>query len=403
MKWVKNQLGAINEAVFGYGSPVAMGMFRIFVGIICFISLAITALDFDAWYTERGYFPVRLSEVWADGVWRLNFLSGVTDTRITAAFYILVMLAAIATALGLWSRISTIVLFLGMVTLHHRSPDILHGGDYLMRAWTFLVMLMPSGNACSVDRLIGLWKGKAPVEHAAVSLWPQRLVQYQLAVVYFTTVWQKSFGYMWWDGTATWYPLHLNEFYRFPLPGFLERQPFIAASTYFTIFIELAMATLVFARPLRKWILLGGVLLHAGIEYRLNIPLFGFVIVSGYIAHYGGDEISAWAKRLGERLKKHRISVWLPAGARFRPGPGAMVEATDALGLVEYGPSKEGEWSAEVGDKPAAPFAGSFVRSVGAWFMLPAPFLWRKILTSALDSQTKVKSSNVEQSVETHV
>lgn len=378
-----------------------MGVFRIFVGTLALINMVLVGLDFEAWFTEKGYFPERLAEVWADGVWRLNLLSGVTDSRVTAAFYIVVMIAALTTALGLGTRVSTIILFIGTVTLHHRSPDILHGGDYLLRAWIFLVMLAPSGKSCSLDRLIGLWRGKAPAIPEPVSLWPQRLVQYQLAIVYFTTVWQKSFGNMWWDGTATWYPLHLREFDRFPLPSFFENPPFIAISTYYTIFIELAMATLVFAKPLRKWILFGGILLHASIEYRLNIPLFAWIICSGYISHYSGEETTAWFRRLGERLRNFRLDVGLPAGYRFAPGPGTAIEATNALGLVEYGPGTTPSWQATDPDgKIRSPFVGSWLRSPGAWLLWP---FWRRMMNRATRTDADRPESGVEAKVESNV
>jgi len=403
VNWLRGQAQAINTAFFGYGSPVTMGLFRILIGFLAFVNFAMLSIDFEAWFTERGYFPVRLAEVWADGVWRFNLLSGVTDDRLTAAVYLVVMLASLTTTVGLWTRVSTIVLFLGTVTLHHRSPDILHGGDYLLRAWIFLVMIAPSGRACSLDRLIALWKNRVPVEPEPVSLWPQRLVQYQLAIVYFTTVWQKSFGNMWWDGTATWYPLHLREFDRFPLPSFLENPPFIAASTYFTVFIELAMATLVFARPLRKWILLGGLLLHAGIEYRLNIPLFAMVITSAYVSHYSGEEVTAWAKRLGARLKKLMLDVSLPKGWRFRPGRGDAIQAMDCFGLITYRPGDAEDWRAETpAGKQVSPGPAILLRSPGSWGLAVWPPLWRRIWKSACDTETTPAPDDVEEKVTTH-
>ncbi|MCH8977769.1 MAG: hypothetical protein IH945_00805, partial [Armatimonadetes bacterium] len=88
--------------------------------------------------------------------------------------------------------------------------------------------------------------------------------------------------------------------------------PFLAATTYGTLLVELALATLVFARPMRKWVLLAGVAMHAGIEYRMNIPLFGLIITSCYIAHYEGHEVSAWGKRMGERLCRWRLKIARP-------------------------------------------------------------------------------------------
>ena len=299
-------LRSLHSWMFDYGSPVTIGVFRMVFGAVALINLAMVALHFEAWFTERGFVPVALIERWSGGVWRLSLLENVTNDSVAATFYALTMLAALCTALGLFSRVSSVALLVGLISLHHRNPDILHSGDTLMRAMAFYVALSPSGAACSLDRLIALKAGSAPAVPAQVSLWPQRLVQIQLAVLYFTTVWHKSFGDWWLNGTATWYTSQLEEFHRFWVPAFLDRQPFIAATTYGSLLVELSLATLVFARPMRKWVLLAGIALHAGIEYRMNIPLFGLIITSCYIAHYEGHEVSAWGKRMGEWLGRLR-------------------------------------------------------------------------------------------------
>lgn len=369
--------------LFGYGSPTTMGVLRMVVGSLMFVNFTLLVTDFEAWFTERGFYPAWFADRWVaiqGGVWRLNLLQGVTDDRVTLAFFCVVWLSALLTALGLWSRISSAVLFVGTVTLHHRTPDILHSGDTLMRAMTFYVMLMPSGLACSLDRLIGLWKGRVSVELPRVSLWPQRLVQFQVAIIYFTTVYHKWFGTTWRDGTATYYPPHLEEFDRFPVPAFLGQPPMMQILTYGTLAVELALATLVFAKPLRKWVLLAGVLLHAGIEYQYNIPLFAWIMVATYLAFYEGDEVTEWAGRLGKRFARFKARLLAPAGAAWRPGPVASLEAMDALGLVEY---TGGDGPNLTSEPPRNPAWVSWSRSLGAWpFFWALPF-WGRILASA--------------------
>lgn len=288
--------------MFGYGSPVTLGLLRIAFGFLAFVNFLMIAVDFDAWFTERGYVPWSMADRWLGDSVRLNLLAGVTDTRTTAIFYGLVVLAALLTTLGLWTRVATIALAVGVVTLHHRNPIILHGGDTVLRLMVIYLAVAPSGAAVSLDRWIARRRGKAPDQPREVSLWPQRLFQIQMAIVYFTTVWIKWQGTNWRDGTAAWYPTQLREFDRFPTPAFIDQQPFIALYTWGTLAVELALATLVFWKPARKWVLLSGILLHLGIEYRFNIPLFAFLMCSMYIAHYRGEEIVAWWERVRSRF-----------------------------------------------------------------------------------------------------
>ncbi len=383
---IRKWLSAVNEAVFGYVSPVTMGVFRILVGTLTLVNFLMLSIDFETWFTDKGYYPAAWAEKWAGDVPRLNLLAGVTDSRVTLFWFVVLLVAALFTALGLFTRVSSIVMFVLLVTFNHRSPDILHSGDTLLRQWAFFVMVGPSGKACSLDRLIGLWKGKAPPVPDLVSAWPQRLVQYQLAVVYFATVWHKADGSMWRDGTAVHYPWHLHEFDRFPVPPFLDTQPFVALLTYGTLFIELALATLVFAKPLRKWVLLGGLMLHAGIEYSMNIPLFAFIICAGYISHYEGAEVTDWAKRVGDRLAKRRLLLHWPKSLVPRPGPLSALKATDPFGLLEVGPGEGDHWEATLPDGRSRPrFAASGARCVGAWPVAWIPGVWRRLWNAAFE------------------
>src|SRR5581483_2165602 len=84
--------------------------------------------------------------------------------------------------LGLATRPATIVAWALAVTFHNRLPWVLNGGDALFRAGLFYLMLAPSGAAWSLDRW--LFPARQPV---LVPAWPVRLMQIQLALIYFAT------------------------------------------------------------------------------------------------------------------------------------------------------------------------------------------------------------------------
>jgi len=392
---------------FGYGSPVALGILRIIMSLLALEGLVIGLLDFEAWYTEKGFLPIKVDyEYWiripatfqfgthASGapafyqfpglatVPRINFFGSLYDSRLALALYLVVMIAALLTAAGLWTRVSSIVLALGIISIHHRNPLILHSGDTLMRLVLMYLAFSPCGVTCSLDRLIGLWKGTAPSVPPRVSLWPQRLIQYQVALVYFMTVWYKWLGTDWKNGVAAWFPENLHEFYRFPVPEFTHHQPFLALATYGTLVVELSLATLVFHRPLRKYVLLAGLAMHGYIEYRFNIPLFATIIVGTYIVFFDGEEITDWANRTSKRLTRFRIRVRLPVGTRLRPEAQQALTAMDPFKLVAYDTGVDVEWKAwNAQEHSKRPFIGAWIRSVGAWPIGLVPGLWKRLLT----------------------
>ena len=91
------------------------------------------------------------------------------------------------------------------------------------------------------------------------------------------------------------------------MPEFLERQPFLGLTTYGTLIVEVALGTLFFWKPARKWVLISGLALHAYIEYRFNIPMFAFIITSTYIAFYEGEEVERW---LAKRAWGRKLLGW---------------------------------------------------------------------------------------------
>jgi hypothetical protein len=395
---IRSFLKATEEYWFGFGSATAMGVFRILIGTLAFVNLVLLGMFWDSWFSETGYVPNWIARMWLGPdvplglgtevlVPRMNILSGITDPRITIPFYIATMVFALLTALGLWTRLSTILLAIGVVSLHHRNAAILHGGDTILRVAVLYLAIAPSGRACSLDRLIGLWRGKVSHAPVKVSLWPQRLVSFNVGLLYFTTTWHKYFGNLWRDGTATWYPARLPEFYRFPVPEFFNDFPMVKVSTYGTLAVEFAMGTLVFFQPLRKYVLLAAVLMHSYIEYSMNIPLFSFLMISTYVCFFQGEEVAGWATRVGQRLRRFHVNVYLPQGRRLKPNAVAFLDSTDPFKLIHYLPGDRPEWRAERHDgRPMSPVRATWTRSLGAWPIAWIPGLWGRILNRATEA-----------------
>lgn len=370
---------------FGRGSPTTFGLFRILIGAIALINLIVLYPDFEAWFTEKGFVPWWVASRWLGPDWRVNVFQGVVDENATRAIYLTITAAAFLTMIGLWSRLATAILAFGYISLHHRNPILLHSGDTLIRLFLIYLALGPAGAACSMDRFIGLWRGRIEEPPKPMSMWPQRLITFQLALMYFTTVWHKAHGTRWREFSATWFPDQLHEFDRFWVPGFLSQQPIVGFTTIMTLLVELALATLVFAPSLRKWVLILGLMLHGYIDYRYNIPYFGWIVACGYLCFYDGHETEAWAKRLGERLRRFRVVVATPKGREFVPSRWRALKSLDPLDLVEYEIGEAPVWAArDEQGRAGSPSWLSWSRSVGSLPIGWVPGLWRRLMDRSL-------------------
>src|SRR5207302_583979 len=98
-----------------------------------------------------------------------------------------------------------------------------NGGDLVIQAFLFLAVFFPWGEAYSV----GSWRRRRrAILTGATTIpplrkipgLPQRLMMLQLALLYVSTGLSKS-GETWRDGTALYYALNLDHFYRVPAQG----------------------------------------------------------------------------------------------------------------------------------------------------------------------------------------
>ena len=272
----------------------SLGLFRAAYGFAALVTFALIAPDAFVWYGEDGVLPMAVAAKTLSGS-RLNLFAVLPPSDLTVQCVVGgAMLGALGVMLGLRTRASSILLWICVVSLHHRDVFLLNSGDHLLRNLSFLLMFAPAGRAFSLDRWLRIRRGVEPPGVPMVAPWSQRLLQFQVCAMYLSSVLWKLSGTAWIDGTAAYYIGHLDEFKRFPVPAMFHTLAFSHFATWGAIAVEAAMGTLVWFRPLRIPVLFAGILLHLGLEYAMNIPTFQWVVLSSYFLFL--DEIF-WTTR----------------------------------------------------------------------------------------------------------
>jgi hypothetical protein len=296
-------------------SPVPISLFRILYGCLVIANLILLYPDWLTWFGTRAWVSLSTTTALEPGR-RLNLFTVLsTDDRWILGLFWVFLVAAVLLALGLFTRISSIVVFLCLTSIDQRNLYILHGGDTFMRVAGFFLMFAPAGAALSLDRLIRIRKGKESVEIRPRPPWAQRMIQFELALLYFVTFCWKASGTAWVNGTALFYVTHLDELRRFPIPAFLQNPLVLKIATWLTLALEFSLGVLIWFKELRYSILALGVILHLCLEYALNIPLFQWEILSAYVLFIDPEDL----KRVWNRLRIHRQATraW-----RALPGTG---------------------------------------------------------------------------------
>lgn len=287
---------AWNRFFFEPISPLPIAVYRILLGFLVLAKQLINLPDVMEWYGQRGVITFETAKNISGGT-GFNLFDWLPQSNgMVWLVYALTCVFAITLMIGFFTRASAVLLFLFLVTLDHRNPLILNSGDTFLRIGTFYLMFSPAGKLLSVDWWLRRRKGDA--DPGMYAPWAMRLIQLQLAFLYlYAFVWKVG-GTMWLSGTAVYYTSRLLEFWRFPVPYVFEHMWTIKLWSWFTLIIEFALGTLVWIKELRYPVLLSGVLLHLGIDYSMNIPLFAYIMMSAYVTFIEPGDLERLLRRL---------------------------------------------------------------------------------------------------------
>jgi hypothetical protein len=278
-----------------------LALVRIAYGLLAFcwtLSQVPTLLTF---YGTDGILPAT-PELGLGG-WTL--LSPLSGDLFVVALLIIMLAAAVCTCIGFFPRAAALVLFVGMLSLQRRDPYVHNAGDALLRIMPLYLALSPCGEALSLDR----WR-KQRARFWEFPLRPQvalRLMQLQVSIVYFDSVWDKVRGHVWNDGTAVSFAVRIDDIARLPVPGLMKSSELVSnVLTYGSLLTEFSIAVLVWNRKARPWVLLAGVALHLGIEWALTVGFFSYAILNYYLAFLSPAAVSAGVLAFRQRLARRR-------------------------------------------------------------------------------------------------
>jgi hypothetical protein len=216
------------------------------------------------------------------------------------------LLAALGMIFGLFTRSSLILAFLTVATFHGRNMFILNSADTLFKNILFLLIFSGAGKMFSLDKR---FFGKS-TESDLHAPWALRLIQIQFCMVYLSTILFKFKGEAWVDGSAIYIATRLDDMVRLPMPWLLDNLFVIKLMTWSTLVVELSLATLVWIKEFRYWVLAAGVMLHLGIEMLMNIPLFEYIMIFTMLSMIDPEDLK-------------RVLAWLKQ--RTKPAPAAEV------------------------------------------------------------------------------
>lgn len=267
----------------------SLAVFRMVLGALVLVDLTSRSTDLVAHYADEGIMPRSAIErppdpqmfpqaEWVSTPWSLslNLLSG--HPLFQVLLFLVGVVAAGALLVGYRTRAANIVVWVILLSIHHRNPLILASGDVLLRVLLFWGMFLPLGAVWSIDRLREVVPSRLSMRYLSLGTVALFL---QIAFVYWFTAILKS-GPEWrTDFTALYYALSLDQIAR-PLGTFmLEFPTLLTALTIGTLALEAVGPFLLFSPiltgPVRTATILAFMSLHFGIWLTMDIGLFPFI------------------------------------------------------------------------------------------------------------------------------
>jgi hypothetical protein len=233
---------------------------------------------------------------------------GLEATRITtfghlygSVFYLVtsragvtvVFLVAAAAMIGLGAgfamRACALVVWMWHLSYSGRAFPILHSWDALLRIYSLLVLVSPMGRGWTAARALRRRPGER--DDASVPIYGLRLMQWQLVVVYVTTLWLKLPDAYWRNGQVVAY-FSMSFYSTTPDDTFLARHEWISAvQTYLSLAIEGAVPWLLWMKRTRVAGFAAGFALHFGIGVTSILAIFSVCLLPGYLSFLDGDDI----------------------------------------------------------------------------------------------------------------
>ena len=215
------------------------------------------------------------------GSWSLLFLT--VGAYIPLFAYVFVGIGILSAALlmiGWHSKIAAFICWLVWVSLWNRNPLLFDGDDAILKIMCWYLMLSPCGNCWSVDT-------KLQKRPQFVAVWPLRLVQFQIALIYFVSGWVKFYSLDWQSGDVIQYVLIHPHYSRWDGWAFSSEAAIPEIFAGLADFIKWweVLFPLALIHPLsRKLSLLIGLMFHLGLFLTMNLRWFPIIMLALYLA-----------------------------------------------------------------------------------------------------------------------
>ena len=299
---------AWSQIWFQNSSTVPLEISRIGIGTALLLHYGMATLHvFDFW-GDGGLMPRRLLDQEVTDPFVQSVFFYFSASWQLALFHALFLACCISFMLGWRTSWVKWVVLIGQISYEHRNPMFFYGVDKILASLLLILCLAPVGRALSLDRLRAIRAAKRIKLNATIpayrSEWTGaclRLMQVQMAVLFFYSAVSKMGSDDWMSGDAVWHVFTTDEHYSaLILSALASNYWLVNVATYGTVLIEIAFVFLIWQPRTRPYLLAAALLLHAQLAILMGLFYFSFVMMMGHMSFVRPK----WLTHLGEEWKR---------------------------------------------------------------------------------------------------
>ena len=268
---------------FRPADPTLLGLLRILTGLMLLYTHAVWGLVLGQFFGPVSWLSPALVRAIQQDQYTYSFWWIVADGWMWPV-YGFSMAVLLLFTLGLFTRVTSVLSLLVVISFAHRVPQATFGLDQINAMLSLYLAIGPSGQALSLDRLIaGRWRGSAtsrPAPSARANL-ALRLINVHMCVIYFFAGISKLQGEAWWTGEAMWRALSNLEYQSIDMTWLAWHPRLLNLVTHLSVLWEIFFCVLIWRPRLRPLMLAGAVVLHVGIGACLGMWTFGLIMLVG--------------------------------------------------------------------------------------------------------------------------
>lgn len=263
---------------------------RVCFGAALFMGYAAVASAVQDLYGLENWFTGQGRQLYIDNPWRQSALYFFSQPWQITVFYYAFLASIAAFAAGWKTRWAKWMVLIGHTSFAYSNPLITYGVDSVVSSVLLLFCIAPIGEHLSLDAAARLRRrrsansdGQPVYSVSSRTTTALRLLQLQMAVIFFFAASTKLAGDFWWSGDAIWVALNNPEFINIPIDWLPNNYLAVNALTYGTLLIEISYVFLIWQKASRPYLLTCAILLHLGIAVLMGLYFFSAVMIACHL------------------------------------------------------------------------------------------------------------------------